>query len=63
MNNAGFFTCICYALEDENLNFPFHLAFLPSITLHIKCPFMVEVLKRAIHFLGFQIHAITFPGG
>jgi hypothetical protein len=24
---------------------------------------MVEVLKRAIHFLGFQIHAITFPGG
>jgi len=63
MKNAGFSTGICYALEDENLNYPFRLAFLPSMTLHIECPIMVGILKRAIHYPGFQIHAITFPGG
>jgi len=63
MNNAGLSSGMYYALKDENLNFPFHLAFLPSMTLHIKCPIMVGILKRAIHYPVFHIYAITFCGG
>jgi hypothetical protein len=70
INNAGYYTSIWYAVQDEYLHFLFHLAFSPIMmwqikhpvmVWQIKHPVMVGILKSAIHYPGFQIHPITLP--